>query len=256
MDEAVESYDEPIEFFGLVMVFVIGALGVSSYFCITRTHPLGRKTEVQRELRILFNKLLLSLAIVFASNIALIISCHLGSWSFVEVMWVYWLESIIIGLFTAITICNLNRFDAIDINDTAGKSDEEIKRSVAGFFLMHYGGFHAAYLVTILAITKTPSWINILYILALSALFAYSHYQKYRLRLPELRARRPKLGNMFARPYLRILPMHLTIILGFGFFEAHALATLILFILLKIIVDVIIEIGGYRQVKALAMSDA
>lgn len=106
-----------------VVFFIIGALGVASHFCITRTHPLGRKTELQRELRSLYNKLMLSLAMVFAANVALVISCHIGSWSFVEVMWIYWIESVIIGLFNAKTIRELNEFDAGDFNGDLGDFD-------------------------------------------------------------------------------------------------------------------------------------
>lgn len=82
---------------------------------------------------------------------------------------------------------------------------------------MHYGGFHAGYLVAILAIASPPSPHNIFYILVLSTLFAYSHFQKTRLKQSELRMRKPKLDKMFYRPNIRIVPMHLTVILGFGF---------------------------------------
>ena len=60
---------------------------------------------------------------------------------------------------------------------------------------------------------------------------------------------------MSARPYVRIVPMHITIIVGFGLFESHALATLILFVLPKMAMDVTIGIIDYRQLKGLTKSE-
>jgi len=56
--------------------------------------------------------------------------------------------------------------------------------------------------------------------------------------------RKPDPGSMMLAPYARILPMHLTIILGSNY--ATSTSTLALFLFLKTVMDVIMHLVEHR----------
>jgi Family of unknown function (DUF6498) len=134
-----------------------------------------------------------------------------------ELMLVYWMQSVIIGLSYFLRMLGLHEFttegttmNGRPIPETAGG-----KRMVALFFAFHYGFFHFVYLMFLVSGKGAASVAGSRLALALCALgFLVNHAYSLARNLEADRAGRPNLGTMMFLPYARILPMHFTIILG------------------------------------------
>lgn len=196
-----------------------------------------------------FNIPLVSL---IAANIVTIILAILQNWDVATVMFIYWVQSIIIGLFTVISLLT-----AVNVTVNAG-SDAGIpskplsafqekwgfplfKCGLAGFFVVHYGFFHYAYYFFIVesGLFGQVNFSNPDLYLACGLFFLNHLYSFYYYR------EKPAPGTDtlcedFAKPYGRIIPMHLTIIFGgivtlvlqaFGILST--LPVLVLFLILK-----------------------
>ncbi|MBU0672534.1 MAG: hypothetical protein KJ732_05860 [Candidatus Margulisbacteria bacterium] len=177
------------------------------------------------------------LALLLTNLMVIALALH-ERWDPLEAMWVYWCQSVIIGFFNVLRILLLKEEGL----------QPGAKVVAAWFFCLHYGGFHAGYLVFLLS--DTPSAVISVPAIALSALiFLANHcYSFYHYR----RQTEPKhdLARLLFFPYARILPMHLTIIFG-GFFVGLTAvsATLILFMLLKTAADLAMHVVEHGEGK-------
>lgn len=82
---------------------------------------------------------------------------------------------------------------------------------------------------------------------ACTAVFAVNHLWSYRYNRDLDRQGTPNIGTLMFTPYLRIVPMHMTIIFG-GLF-VHAGAGLLLFGTLKTAADVAMHVAEHAQIK-------
>lgn len=180
-------------------------------------------------------------------------------WSVLQLMWPFWMQSVIIGWYARRRILLLRQFSTVDlrINDQPVEPTPETQRRVANFFALHYGLFHLAYLVFLVQATSgggpegvlqvseegggsasfvvgQVTGLDWLIFALLAASFWFSHRASHREHVEADLARVPKLGTLMFMPYARILPMHLTIIFG-----AQVGAGVVwLFVLLKTAADV------------------
>ncbi len=185
------------------------------------------------------------------SNLAIILFAIIDGLSLLEVLWIYWIQSVIIGIFNFIKILSLKDFSTEGFRQ--GNKQVEVtnaaKISTAIFFLFHYGFFHLIYAVFLGsglpslfggAQSIQPNY------LILSAIIFLANYTVEFIYYMRDREPKPNLGAMMFAPYPRIIPMHLTIIFagfvgaGAGIFSIESgLAVIIFFTLLKTVVDVI-----------------
>lgn len=152
-----------------------------------------------------------------------------AGWNLAEMMGIYWVQSVIIGFFQFCRILMLRSFSTEGFTSNGSRVPETRKGkiSTAVFFAVHYGFFHLIYAIFLVGFAAPdesgePASLEsersgILWFL-LSALgfllgHGYSFYQNVRADLE----RKPNLGTMMFLPYARIVPMHLTIILGSQF---------------------------------------
>lgn len=183
--------------------------------------------------------------------------------SILQVLWVYWFQSVVIGLVNVGRILLLPiRLPGFPISlqntgATIGPSRFEkiIRVGTAGFFAFHYGFFHLIYAIfllsfgashTMLYIGNTPTHMSLGAVSAglvlLNGIVFLIHHtstlwvESAQLKLhPEEAA---DIGQVMKRPYRRIIPMHLIIILGpFVSVWVNNTAVFGLFIALKILVD-------------------
>lgn len=131
---------------------------------------------------------------------------------YTTIIWLYWCQSVMIGAF--------NFFDMITTRNI--KSDVTVNGKPATkfqtrgcfplFFLVHYGAFHVAYLV-FLAIDFKLSDANFIYLKwALLGVLLQQIIHFTQMKIKYSTAAR-SIGTMLIAPYLRIVPMHLTILL-------------------------------------------
>ena len=161
----------------------------------------------------------LSLWGVIGGNVIAMVLAFTQGWPLSQIMWVYWGQSVIIGVVNVIRMLGLKEFSTkgMKMNDAPVPETQEAKRGVAFFFAIHYGFFHFVYAIFLwqeqplnaLAMNEA-----ILMALAASA-FVGSHSFSYMHNLKaDFRQQKPNLGTIMFYPYLRIIPMHLAIIFG------------------------------------------
>jgi hypothetical protein len=185
----------------------------------------------------------LSLWGLFLSNVIAIVMALVEGWSLGIIMWVYWCQSVIIGIWWFFKLLTLKEFSTKDfkINDMSVPPTQETKIKTSFFFLVHYGVFHTVYSVFLFNMVKTDR-IKPILLLAL-VFFIYQAFSFFYNRKWDT-AEKPNIGKLFLFPYARILPMHLTLILGGilsgGVFESRL--TLAIFMILKSMADVVMHI--------------
>ena len=186
-------------------------------------------------------------SLVAVNAIALGIAGYLG-WSAASLMLVYWAQSVVIGAANVFRILALDRFSTenFTINNRPVDPTPATKRQVAAFFALHYGLFHVVYAVFLAtgsggaALFMPGFWVC-------TPAFAANHLWSYRYNRDLDRQGTPNIGTLMFTPYLRIVPMHLTIIFG-GLF-VHTGAGLLLFGALKTAADVAMHVVEHMQIK-------
>lgn len=192
-----------------------------------------------------------SLWFLLLSNLAMIYIATKENWNLSTIMWVYWFQSITIGLFNFIRILQLKEFstEGFKINGEPAQSTQNTKNFTAFFFLFHYGIFHLVYMIFLLtgiftkAYGNTPNLSELKYILLTALLFFINHLFSYFYNKP-IDTKKQNIGSLMFYPYVRIIPMHLTIILGSAF-----AGILPLFLVLKTFADGIMHIVEHNVLR-------
>ncbi|MBS3062002.1 MAG: hypothetical protein J4215_05465 [Candidatus Diapherotrites archaeon] len=188
------------------------------------------------------------------SNLGTIVLAIFAGWTVMTVLWGYWLQSVIIGFFTVVKIMifGAKQNTQIEAETTEkGKKKTILLGSLAasGFFAFHYGFFHLVYAVFLGAFTFGGSQpFDLTAVVIMGAIFFANHLISTSVHLhKDLQSpgdAGKKISEYFTSPYLRIVPMHLTIIFG-GLFLSSGIGgtfVMIFFLLLKSVLDY----GGHR----------
>lgn len=193
-----------------------------------------------------------SVAALVASNIFVLFLAIVENWSLADFIWVYWFQSIIIGISIGIRIL-LFRFFVFGSKDLT-KGTILANLLFFGFFLFHYGGFQYGY-VTFIKDMFGP--LNLANIYPAIIIFALNHFLSLWLNYSPKRQRVQKIVKLMISPYYRIFPMHFIIFIFvflsiiFTFLKADrywlSLLTLIAFIILKTIADVISHVSEHSK---------
>lgn len=181
-----------------------------------------------------------SLVIVNAATLAVALGLD---WPAATLMWPYWIQSIVIGYFSRKRILALGRFSTagFTMNDRPVSPTPATQRSVANFFALHYGFFHFGYFVFLrqrFAQLDACDWLGLG---AIAISFAWNHRFSYEQNVEADRRGTPNIGTLMMLPYARILPMHLTIILG-GALGGEGPAVVLIFGALKTAADVLMHL--------------
>lgn len=193
----------------------------------------------------------LSLWFLLFSNIVTIFLAIIENWNLSTIMWVYWFQSATIGFFNFIRILQLKEFSTkgFKVNGRSVQPTRATKNSTAFFFLFHFGFFHFAYSVFLLtgafsqASGNALNFAEVKYIFLAALIFFINHLFSYFYNRPR-DTKKQNIGWLVFYPYVRIIPMHLTII--FGFFLDSAL---FLFLALKTLADVIMHVIEHNVLR-------
>lgn len=170
------------------------------------------------------------------------------NWNLLVLMWIFWFQSITIGFFNFIRILQLKEFstEGFTINNEPAQPTRDTKIYTAFFFLFHYGFFHFIYVTFLLSNTTYENALNVTtykYILLSASLFFINHLFSYLYNRPR-DTKKQNIGSLMFYPYVRILPMHLTLIFG-SFYNG----ALIVFLLLKTLSDATMHIIEHSVLK-------
>jgi hypothetical protein len=189
---------------------------------------------------------------IVAANLATLVAALIQGWGMIQLLWPFWGQSVIIGLYSLLRIRKAAGWDL----------------RYPLFFLAHYGGFHFGYLVFLVALTGsadaqgmvpvnntgtgetmqlyagTYTPLDGIIYLGLVVGFWLTHRASHRRYLELDLASRPSAQKLMSVPYLRILPMHLTLILGV---LLGGPGTVIFFMVLKTAADLLMHRVEHRM---------
>ena len=185
-----------------------------------------------------------SLISLLFSNLAVIIMAVVSEWSLRETLWIYWLQSIIIGIFQAAKMGGLEMFSTagVTVNGRTILPTKETKTKIVLFFLFHYGFFHFVYAIFLAQSFRIAAWQAVVFPVII---FFANHSLSFALNRQQDKAQKPNIGRMMLFPYARIVPMHLVLMLGS--FLPNSIVTLVIFMLLKTFADVAMHVLEHRQ---------
>lgn len=186
------------------------------------------------------------------SNLLIALFTIIEKQSVLNVLWIYWFQSVIIGVFNFFKIISLKEYtvDGLKMNNRVLTKSKSAKTGVAIFFLFHYGFFHFVYAMFLSAFVSmegiSGGIIDFAFILLTSLIFFVNYLVEYIFSFRRDQAIVFSLPKVMMSPYKRIIPMHLTIILSgfvlaggaFGFTDSNIIILLI-FIGLKTLMDLI-----------------
>lgn len=180
------------------------------------------------------------------SNIIVIILAIVQRWDVATVLWVYWMQSVIIGFFQFLRILSLKNFSTenFSINDKPASPTNNTKLYTAFFFLCHYGFFHFIYAIFLFSFfTKNP--LDFTYIFLGGLVFFLNHTYSYFHNIVQDEKQTQNIGKLMFAPYARIIPMHLIIIFG----AILGQSSLVIFLLLKTLVDLLMHILKHNRLE-------
>ena len=180
-----------------------------------------------------------SVSILIAVNLVPLIGVLFLKWSIGSIMFIYWSENIVIGIYNALKMAQA-RGEGRPEKSADGSMEMPSRWGMITFFLVHYGFFtfgHGAFVLVIFK--KSNPSIGVVF--PIFILLFISHgisYWKNFLKGGEYK--RVSCQKLFSQPYTRIFIMHITIIAaGFSIQEMGSpLPALALMIILKTGIDV------------------
>jgi hypothetical protein len=182
-------------------------------------------------------------ALIAANLLAAIVAVAYGM-NLNDLMLVYWVQSIMIGLSFFVRMLSLKRFSTEGMKTHAGPMTENTgtKVSVAIFFFFHYNFFHLGYLVFLVIDPPVKDAVPISMAgLAICALaFGINHAYSMSHNIRTDRLGKPKLSTVMMLPYARVIPMHAMILIGAGM--GSTMRMLLFFIALKTAADVLMHV--------------
>jgi hypothetical protein len=182
-----------------------------------------------------------SLAVLIGANLVALAVAYAMGMGLRNLMLIYWIQSVIIGLCTVVRIASLASFstDSFKMNGRPVAASAATRRRVAFFFVIHYGIFHAVYLAFVAFGSRGGELGSPAGYVVCGLIFAANHGYSLLHNLRRDAQGRPNIGTLMFLPYARILPMHLTILAGGAFFGGTF--AFFLFGLLKTLADVVMH---------------
>jgi len=178
------------------------------------------------------------------SNLVTILIALVQQWPIGLVMWIYWCQSVIIGVFMALRMAALRNFstEGFKINDQSVEPTPSTRRQTVVFFIIHYGFFHFGYFVILGG--ALPAAKDLLWMLICVGTFVVNHLLSFRYNVAADLRGRPNIGTLMFLPYARVIPMHLCVGFAAGATEGGEAASgaLAFFLLLKTVADVIMHV--------------
>lgn len=200
-----------------------------------------------------------SLLAILAGNLLSLVVALQQQWPLAYLLWPYWGQSLAIGWYARRRMLALPRFSTagLTINEEPVEPTEATRRTVANFFALHYGGFHAFYFVFLAAFGAegefgpTPTGADILLFIGLGVAFLFAHRASHRRNLEADTRCERNLGSLMFLPYLRIVPMHLAILFGTQLADAKAY---LLFVGLKFAADLTMHVVEHRWLQSVPLA--
>lgn len=210
---------------------------------------------------------------IVAMNAAIVGWAVLSGEGLLLLMWPYWIQSVVIGYYNVRRMQKLQVFltDGVEFNGSPVQPTPGTRRQMWVFFTAHYGFFHLGYFVFLMAfsssgmmdgtvpITNTETGavmlmavgrvrpLDSIWFVAAFVGFMVSHGASHREHVEADLRNAPNIGTLMFLPYLRAIPMHITIIIGAVL--GGGMAGVLLFGALKTVADVAMHKVEHRMLQ-------
>jgi hypothetical protein len=182
-------------------------------------------------------------------NLLSIVLAVYEQWSLFTPLFIYIIQSLTLGLINFLRIISLKEFSTKGFSISGGRAilpNEQTKWYTAKFFLLHYGGFHAFYIFfLIMFMGENETIANLVdwrWVFFTSLFFVLNHAWSFYLERQQAPVKL-NIGNLMFYPYARVVPMHLTILIGLGITGGQVTTfALIFFMILKTFADLLTHI--------------
>ncbi len=186
-----------------------------------------------------------SLYLLLMTNIGVGFWAYYSAWPLLNLILIYWCQSVIIGCFTFFRMIRLKNFSTkgVRMNGQSLLANMSSKHKMASFFALHYGLFHLVYFVFIAVMIAAYDGLDLWgVVLAVFGFYVNHRYSFYHQE--SYRSNAPNIGLLMVYPYARILPMHLVIVFGMSL-QMEAV-TLLIFVSLKTLGDIVMHMIEHR----------
>jgi len=154
---------------------------------------------------------------------------------YTTIIWLYWCQSVLLGVFNFFDMLTLKNASVENMTINGKPATvRQAKGCLPIFFLFHYGIFHLVYFVFLLVDFKISDMDFGMWKWAIAGIFVNQLILFVQNKTKYAGIKR-NIGTMFFIPYLRIVPMHLTILLPKFLGWTPALT----FLILKTVFDII-----------------
>jgi hypothetical protein len=193
-----------------------------------------------------------SIGLLISNLLTLIVALTL-KWPLASIIVPYWIQSLVIGWYARKRILSLKNFSTsgFTYNDNPVPENEKGKNSTAFFFVIHYGFFHLIYLLFLSASAEFHSAWDFFWIAVCGFSYVFAQRKTCEQQIASDAFGRPNLGKLMFLPYLRILPMHLTLIFGM---IGGSIFAIIFFMSLKTVADILLDKLDRRPVGVIKNS--
>jgi hypothetical protein len=200
-------------------------------------------------------KINIPLISLILSNLVPIFGVIFLQWSIEEIIFLYWFENIVIGIYNIFKI--IKSEGQIKYEENQKVNRPLVKTFIIVFFIFHYGFFTLIHGVFVFTLFIKSNILNTSILWAILSLFishGISYFKNY-LGSGEYKKVDPNM--LFLQPYKRIVIIHLTIIFGgilVSVFGSNFLALIIL-ISAKIFLDIKLHQKEHKKFQAIFKED-
>jgi hypothetical protein len=165
-------------------------------------------------------------------------------------MWVYWSQSVFIGIFWFFKMLAIKEWfpDEFTINGRTVDLNKGSKKGKILLFLVHYGGFQVVHALLLRHAFKSMPIFQIL--MPAGIFLAYQCFSFFYNRKWQAKREAKSEAVMMLFPYARFIPMQLTMFIALS--EWGERQSLALFLFLKLLADMImhvVERRGFANVE-------
>ena len=173
-------------------------------------------------------------ALIFL-NVFFIYEYKEDSIQYTTIIWLYWCQSVLLGIFNFFDMLTLKNASVENMTINGKPATvAQAKGCLPIFFLFHYGIFHLVYFIFLAVdLNLSSAGFSVLKWALLGLIINQVIYFVQNKTIYANVSR--NMGTMFFTPYLRIVPMHLTILLP----KFIGWTPVITFLVLKTIFDVL-----------------
>jgi len=163
-------------------------------------------------------------------------------WDLEELMFIYWAQSVIIGVFTYARMMSLRKFSTRGMTSGGFPEPETTatKHGTANFFTFHFGFFHLIYFGFLVMRAPKSLLANLPFLILGVVVFAANHGYTFLKHRKRDALGKPGLAGIMIFPYIRIVPMHLTLMVAIAV-DSPSPTVLVLFLVLKTCADVVMD---------------